>query len=165
MSRKPTSSHKKATKVDSTGLDEASKLVEQITKLVGAVPALSAKDRKRSLKLRKGGETVIPTVAALSEQYGLSIASHPTTTMVQSAMKAHPDSALQAAGPGDETGLRSDVLRKLGELERGDCALHDAQAPREGERRSGNSARSRQPVLRAAEPRRHRGGEGEEGRR
>ena len=52
------------------------------------MPALSAKDRKRSLKLRKGGETVIATVAALSDQYGLSIASHPTTTMVSGAKKA-----------------------------------------------------------------------------
>jgi hypothetical protein len=85
MSHKTTSTHSEN---DSTGLDEASKLVDQITAIVGTVPALSAKDRKRSLKLRKGGETVIPTVAALSSQYGLSVASHPTTTMVSSAQKA-----------------------------------------------------------------------------
>ena len=85
MSRKTTPSH---SGIDSTGLDQASKLVEQIATIVGTVPALSTKDRARSPKLRKGGETVIPTVAALSVQYGLSIASHPTTTMVESAKKA-----------------------------------------------------------------------------
>jgi hypothetical protein len=74
--------------IETTGLDEASNLVKQVTKLVGTAPALSAKDRKRSTKLRKGGETVIPTVATLSDRYGLSIASHPTKTMVESAKKA-----------------------------------------------------------------------------
>jgi hypothetical protein len=72
----------------STGLDEATKLVGQVTKIIGTAPALSVKDRKRSPKLRKGGETVIPTVAALSDRFGLTVADHPTTTMVQSAKKA-----------------------------------------------------------------------------
>jgi hypothetical protein len=85
MSRKQTSTH---SEIDAIGLEEARKLVEQVVALVGTVPALSPKDRTRSLKLRKGGETVIPTVTALSDQFGLSIVSHPTTTMVEGAKKA-----------------------------------------------------------------------------
>jgi len=74
--------------VDPNGLDEATKLVGQIKGIVGNVPALSTKDRVRSIKLRKGGETVIPTVATLSTQFGLTVASHPTTTMVEKAKRA-----------------------------------------------------------------------------
>ena len=72
----------------SSQLDEAASLVKQLVALVGPVPALTTKDRARSAKLRKGGETVIPTVAALSDRFGLTVADHPTTTMVQSAKKA-----------------------------------------------------------------------------
>lgn len=77
------------TEVSANGLDEAKSLVEQLQAIVGLVPALSKKTRARSVKLRKGGETVIPTVAALSEKFGLNVASHPTTTMVEKAKKAH----------------------------------------------------------------------------
>jgi hypothetical protein len=64
------------------GVEEAKKLLASIQEMVGPAPALSVKDRKRSLKLRKGGETVIPTVVALSEQFGLNVASHPTSEIM-----------------------------------------------------------------------------------
>ncbi len=69
-------------------LDQAQALVKQVAALVGPAPALTAMQRKRSLKLRKGGETVIPTVAALSEQFGLSVAAYPTATMAAKANQA-----------------------------------------------------------------------------
>jgi hypothetical protein len=72
----------------SNPLDQAQALVKQIVAIVGPAPALTTKDRTRSLKLRKGGETVIPTVAALSDQFGLSVADYPTATMTSKAKKA-----------------------------------------------------------------------------
>jgi len=86
MSQKKT--HPTESDVGSNGLEEAKALLGQITTILGTMPALSVKDRQRSAKLRKGGETVIPTVAALSDQFGLTVASHPTTTMVAKAKKA-----------------------------------------------------------------------------
>ena len=81
--RTPTSSD-----VSSTGLDEAKSLVEKITALVGSPPALTATDRKRSAKLRKGGETVIQTVAALATQFGLSVPGYSTQTMLAQLKQA-----------------------------------------------------------------------------
>jgi hypothetical protein len=88
MSSRKTNPKKKSSVVDSNGLDQAKSLLGQVTAIVGPAPALTATDRKRSAKLRKGGETVIATVATLSDQFGLTVASHPTTTMVQKASQA-----------------------------------------------------------------------------
>jgi hypothetical protein len=78
------SSKQKPTSTDASSnlLDELASFVAKVTALVGDPPALTATDIKRSAKLRKGGETVIPTVAALSDKFGLSIPSHPTSDMV-----------------------------------------------------------------------------------
>jgi hypothetical protein len=78
----------KGSDVGSNVLEEAQGLLKQVTAIVGTAPALTAKDRQRSAKLRKGGETVIPTVATLSEQFGLTVSSHPTKTMVAKAKQA-----------------------------------------------------------------------------
>jgi hypothetical protein len=75
--QKPTSSD-----VGANVLGELDSFVKKVTALVGAPPALTAADMKRATKLRKGGEKVIPTIAALSDQFGLTIASHPTDAMV-----------------------------------------------------------------------------------
>ncbi|HEY2515664.1 MAG TPA: hypothetical protein VGI39_32570 [Polyangiaceae bacterium] len=64
-------------------LDDAKALVTKVTALVGPAPALTLADVRRSTKLRKGGEKVIPTLATLSEQAGLVVPSHPTDTMQQ----------------------------------------------------------------------------------
>jgi hypothetical protein len=86
MSQKKTTP--KSSVSGSNPLDEAMSLVKQIVGIVGEVPALTATDRKRSAKLRKGGETVIPTVAALSDQFGLNVTSYPTSTMTAKAKQA-----------------------------------------------------------------------------
>jgi hypothetical protein len=78
----------KKSDVSADKLEEAQSLLGQVTGIVGKSPALTGKERIRSVKLRKGGETVIPTVAALSAQFGLTVASHPTDAMVASAKKA-----------------------------------------------------------------------------
>jgi hypothetical protein len=78
-------SHKSNPKSDDLGsnaIDAVNNLVEQVTALVGPAPTLSVADVRRSTKLRKGGEAVIPTVAALSEQFGLNVPSHPTADML-----------------------------------------------------------------------------------
>ena len=69
-------------------LSELNGVIEKVTALTGNAPALTATEIKRSTKLRKGGETVIPTIAALSDQFGLSFASHPTDAMVAKMKQA-----------------------------------------------------------------------------
>jgi hypothetical protein len=83
-----TKTHPKSEDLGSSVIDAANNLVAQITELVGPAPALSANDVRRSLKLRKGGASIIPTVAALSEQFGLNVPSHPTATMLAKSKQA-----------------------------------------------------------------------------
>jgi hypothetical protein len=77
------STHPKGTKetVSATDSTEIKNFLDSITKIAGPAPALTAKDRKRSVKLRKGGEKVIPTLLALSERLGLVVPSHPTSAI------------------------------------------------------------------------------------
>ena len=58
-----TKTHPKSEDLGSSVIDAANNLVAQITELVGPAPALSANDVRRSLKLRKGGASIIPIVA------------------------------------------------------------------------------------------------------
>jgi hypothetical protein len=39
-------------------------------------------DVRRSVKLRKGAEKIIPVISSLSEQYGLDLPSHPTSEVL-----------------------------------------------------------------------------------
>ena len=50
--------------------------------------ALTAKQRRRAVRLRKGGEKVIPTITALSEQFGLSVPSYPTSAITANVTQA-----------------------------------------------------------------------------
>jgi hypothetical protein len=63
-------------------------LITELTAMAGPKLALTVKDRKRATKLRKGGEKVIPTIVALSEQLGLSLPSHPTSAITANVNKA-----------------------------------------------------------------------------
>jgi hypothetical protein len=84
MTRKqPTS-----TEVGTNVLEELNAFLEKVTALVGNPPALTAADMKRATKLRKGGEKMVTTIAALSNQFGLTFASHPTEAMVAQLNKA-----------------------------------------------------------------------------
>jgi hypothetical protein len=85
MTRKTTPTE---TEVTSNPAEAAKSLLGHITEIVGQAPKLSTKDRQRSQKLRKGGETIISTVAALSEKFGLTVASHPTAAMLEDSKKA-----------------------------------------------------------------------------
>src|ERR1700736_6224785 len=67
---------------DTQKLTDAITALEQVAAIVGPSPALTALDRIRAIKLRKGGETVIPTVATLSDHFGVQVASHPTGAML-----------------------------------------------------------------------------------
>ncbi|HEY2516728.1 MAG TPA: hypothetical protein VGI39_37920 [Polyangiaceae bacterium] len=76
--------HKAEASVTSSDLlDDAKALAAKVTALVGPAPALTLADVRRSTKLRKGGEKVIPTLTTLSEQAGIVVPSHPTDTMKQ----------------------------------------------------------------------------------
>jgi hypothetical protein len=60
---------------------EVESLLASVAAVAGPAPALTSKDRKRSVKLRKGGEKVVPTILALSDRLGLSLPSHPTAAI------------------------------------------------------------------------------------
>jgi hypothetical protein len=67
----------------------AKSLIATLTAMAGAPLALTAKERRRAVRLRKGGEKVIPTITALSEQYGLTVPSHPTSAITANVNKAN----------------------------------------------------------------------------
>ncbi len=75
---------------------EVKSFLDSITAIAGPALALTSKDRRRSLKLRKGGEKVVPTLLALSDRIGLSVPAYPT-----SAIQAHLDK-LKALSPVHE---------------------------------------------------------------
>ena len=57
-------------------------LVKQaIAILALATPPLSAAEMKAATKFRKGGEEHIPTLAGMSEEYGVEVPSRPTSAM------------------------------------------------------------------------------------
>ena len=66
----------------------AKSLIATLTAMAGKPLALTAKDRRRALRLRKGGEKVIPTITALSEQYGISVPSYPTSAITANVTQA-----------------------------------------------------------------------------
>ena len=78
----------KVTDASPTVLDDAKSLADRIAAMVGTLPTMTPTDRVRSAKLRKGGETVIPTVAALATQFGLTVPGHPTATMLAQLKQA-----------------------------------------------------------------------------
>ncbi|MGO8993770.1 MAG: hypothetical protein ACLQVI_10615 [Polyangiaceae bacterium] len=85
------SHHGKASKsststVDANGIKS---LLASVTAIAGPALALTAKDRRRAVRLRKGGEKVIPTITALSEQFGLSVPSYPASAITANVTQAN----------------------------------------------------------------------------
>jgi hypothetical protein len=78
-----------------TPSEEVALLVAAITALAGPALALTATDRKRSVRLRKGGEKVIPTILALANQFGVTVASHPTGPVAADIAKAQQLAPIQ----------------------------------------------------------------------
>jgi len=56
----------------STKIEESIKLLARATKAIGPITRLSAQDRSRGLKARRGGHQVAPTIAAIATKYGIS---------------------------------------------------------------------------------------------
>ena len=83
-----TSSESKASS-GSSAATTAKSLIAILTAMAGTPLALTAKERRRAVRLRKGGEKVIPTITALSEQFGISVASHPTSAITANVNKAN----------------------------------------------------------------------------
>jgi hypothetical protein len=76
--------HPKETKTTNSATEPKAavkSLLDSITTIAGPAPELTAKDRKRTSKLRKGIEKVIPTLMALSDRIGLSVPAYPTATI------------------------------------------------------------------------------------
>lgn len=59
----------------STPIDESTKLIVQATKAIGPVQRLSALERRRSAKIRRGGHQVVPLIATVATKYGVSAPS------------------------------------------------------------------------------------------
>jgi ABC-type Fe3+-citrate transport system substrate-binding protein len=83
--------HPKSEDASSSAIDAVNNLVDQVTKLVGPAPSLSVADVRRSAKLRKGAEKVIPTITALSDQLGLALPSTATTATILAKLKQAQD--------------------------------------------------------------------------
>jgi hypothetical protein len=63
--------------------------IEQARSLLGLDGAvLSASAKKRSLRLKKGGEAIVPTLASLGATYGVEVPSRPTADMTASLQQA-----------------------------------------------------------------------------
>jgi hypothetical protein len=101
---------------------------------VGAPAALTKGDIQRSAKLRKGGATVVQTIATLSDKIGLVVPSHPTSTMVEkinqaqslvalhqelvAATKQVADAMFQAQSQSwAEATVHYSMLRRLGKMD------------------------------------------------
>jgi hypothetical protein len=83
--------HPKSVDASSSAIDAVNHLVDQVTALVGPAPSLSVTEVRRSPKLRKGAEKVIPTIAALSDQLGLALPSVTPTATILAKMKQVQD--------------------------------------------------------------------------
>jgi hypothetical protein len=91
------SHHGKASKSSSSGVnaDEVKSLLALITATAGPALALTAKDKVRAIRLRKGGEKVIPTITALSQQFGINLPSHPISVITANVEQAKNLIAIQ----------------------------------------------------------------------
>ena len=65
-------------------VEESLKLLDKVTSLVssGQEP-LTAAERSSSLKLRRGGEGIIPTLASIVTRFGVKLESHPVDAMTE----------------------------------------------------------------------------------
>lgn len=81
--------HPKKETTTSSAIDpnELKGFLQSIAAIAGPAPALTSKDRKRTSKLRKGIEKVIPTLLALSDRIGLQVPSHPTSAIQENLDK------------------------------------------------------------------------------
>jgi hypothetical protein len=78
-----------------TPVDTCLSHVEQAVAAIDAGSApLSTKEKKRMLKLRKGGEKFIPQIAALCNANGLELPSHPLDAMVAAVATAQSYAAV-----------------------------------------------------------------------
>ena len=85
------SHHGKASKSSTSTVNAngVKNLLAQVTAVAGPALALTGKDRQRAVRLRKGGEKVIPTITALSEQFGLVVPSFPTSAITANVTQAN----------------------------------------------------------------------------
>jgi len=86
---------KSSTSTGAVNADEVKSLLASITAVAGPPLALTAKDKVRATRLRKGGEKVIPTITALSQQFGIDLSSHPISVITASVEQAKNLTAIQ----------------------------------------------------------------------
>ena len=70
-------------------VEESIKLLDKVAAMVTAnEPVLTAAQRKGSLKMKAGGEKVVPVLAALATRFEVSIGSHPVPVMLEKVQHA-----------------------------------------------------------------------------
>jgi hypothetical protein len=77
-----------ASSPSAVGASEVKSLLASLTAIAGPPLALTGKQRQRAVRLRKGGEKVIPTITTLSDQYGLTVPSFPTSAIKANVAQA-----------------------------------------------------------------------------
>lgn len=67
-------------------LTSASKAVQQVVSAINpGVPAMTVADRRKAVKVRKGGEKYLPLLAELATTYGIQTTVHSASAMTASA--------------------------------------------------------------------------------
>jgi hypothetical protein len=72
----------------SAALEEASRLLAQVTKLLGDAPFLTAKERRAAAKMPRGGHAIVRAVATLSDRVRVNAPGYPTATMLADLAEA-----------------------------------------------------------------------------
>jgi hypothetical protein len=126
-------------------IDEAVSLVDQARALVsdGSTP-LTPKERQRLLKLRKGGEKLIPQIAALAKANGLELSSHPIDAMTAAMQTAQNHAQVLARSTVLLKTIEDNVLRAHAEAWDTATLLYSMLRPLA--KRDGNVAKTLAPI-------------------
>jgi hypothetical protein len=143
-------------------VEESLKLLEKAVIILGDEPAMTVTERRRSLKLRKGGEKFIPTIVALCTRHGLRLPAYPLDVMTMQMDEASSLVPLQKqahellariegaiarrhAGGWTTATMMYSMLRRLGN---NDGTVAETLSPMEAffAKPRGNAKRSKKPA-------------------
>lgn len=71
-----------------SSLDDAIQLVTQIATIVGPAPALTAIDKQRATKVRKGADKIVPMIVSAVKHFGIQVPSRPVDAITTELAKA-----------------------------------------------------------------------------
>jgi hypothetical protein len=85
------------TENDTTKIEETIALLAQAVERMGAVPRLSPEARARGIKMRRGGDAVVPTIAAIATKYGIAAPNMSGDTLHAGLAELHAHAMLMSA--------------------------------------------------------------------